>query len=76
MPASKGKRVAVTFLLLRSKNVISIDVNNLELISLKSPLKMSWYWIKRIHFEWPCDFTSIYFVFALFIVLIFSSFVR
>lgn len=71
MPANKGKGVAVTFLLLRSKNVISIDVNNLELISLKSPLKMSWYWIKRIHFEWPCDF-----VFALFSVLTFSSFVR
>lgn len=31
-------------------NMISIDVNELEWICLKSPLKMNWYWNQRIFF--------------------------
>lgn len=37
------KKGCVTFFHPRSMNMISIDVNELELICLKSPLKMNWY---------------------------------
>lgn len=63
MPAKKQGKGLLSFFSFWDGRTWSIDVNNLGFISLKSPLKMIWYWIKCIYFHWDSGWFAVFQIF-------------